>query len=110
VEPLQLEERAEKIVDDYDAAKFKRNEFGKEQLDSWGDDPTSFFEQNKNRYPIISKLYRRKATIPLSEAEVERFFSLAKFLVEAKRYRMTIRTLKVILMQNIWQKQENWEN
>jgi len=109
VEPLQLEERAEKIFDDYDAAKFKRSEFGKEQLDAWGDDPTSFFEQNKNRYPIISRLYRRKATIPLSEAEVERFFSLAKFLVEAKRYRMTARTLKVILMQNIWQKQENWE-
>ena len=46
----------------------------------------------------ISRLYRRKATIPLTEAEVETFFSLAKFLVDAKRYRMTAETLTVILI------------
>ena len=45
----------------------------------------------------------------MSEAEVERFFSLAKFLVNAKRYRMNAETLKVIMMQNLWQKQENQE-
>ena len=41
--------------------------------------------------------------------KAERFFLLAKFLVEEKRYRMNTRTLKVILMQNIWQKQENYK-
>ena len=33
VQPVRLEERAEKIFDDYEAAKFKISEFGKEQLD-----------------------------------------------------------------------------
>ena len=59
--------------------------------------------------PIISRLYRRKATIPLTEAEVERFFSLAKFLVEAKCYRISAETVKVILMQNLWQKQSDYD-
>ena len=40
---------------------------------------------------------------------MERFFSLAKFIVQAKRYRMTVQTLKVILMQNLWQKQQNYD-
>ena len=54
---------------------------------------------------MISRLYRRKAPIRSSEAEAERFFSNAKYVVESKSYSMAGQNLKVMVMQNLWEKQ-----
>ena len=54
---------------------------------------------------MISRLYRRKAPIRSSEAEVERFFSNAKYVVDSKSYSITGQNLKVMVMQNLWEKQ-----
>ena len=67
----------------------------------------AFLNKTKAKFHIFPDYKKRKATIPLTE--VEQFFSWAELFVDAKRQRMNAETLKTILMQNLWQKQENYE-
>ena len=103
--PESLDQKAEATFQKWDQAKFKRKLYGKVKLEEWGEDCTEFFQNNKRKWPVISRLYRRKAPIRSSEAAVERFFSGAKFVVESKSHNITGKNLKVIVMQNIWSKQ-----
>ena len=73
-------------------------------MEEWGEDPTEFFQDNKLKWPVISRLYRQKSPIRSSEAEVERFFSNANYVVDIKSYSITGQNLKVMVMQNLWEK------
>jgi hypothetical protein len=46
-----------KIINKYILC-FKVSKYGRDKLSECGEDATSFFEQHKNRLPIISRLYR----------------------------------------------------
>ena len=100
-----IEARAESVFQKWNEQKFKRREYGEEKLKQWGENPTEFFQNYKLTWPVISRLFRRKAPIRSSEAAVERFFSAAKFVVDSKSHKILGKNLKVIVMQNLWQKQ-----
>ena len=66
----------------------------------------SFFQNNKHDWPAISRLYRRKAPIRAAKVGVKRLFSCSKLVSNSKRYNMTGQSLKIIVMQNLWAKQQ----
>ena len=58
----------------------------------------------KNKWAVISRLYRRKAPILSFETEAESFFSDAKYVVDGKSYSITGHNLRVMVIQNLYQK------
>jgi hypothetical protein len=55
------------------------------------------FQINKSKWPVICHWYRRKTPILSSDAEVERFFSHTKYVVDGKSYTITLRLCPVML-------------
>ena len=72
----------------------------KTQLKDWIDDPTSFWAHNREKFPLLSHVWRRVGTIKGASASAERIFSLAGFLISGRRWNTDAETLNCIVLQH----------
>ena len=92
-------ERVEKVF----RSLFQQSKM-KTQLKDWIDDPTSFWAHNREKFPLLSHVWRRVGTIKGASASAERIFSLAGFLISGWRWNMDAETLNCIVLQHNWLK------
>ena len=57
---------------------------------------------NREKFPLLSHVWRRVGTIKGPSASAERIFSLAGFLISGRRWNMDAETLNCIVLQHNW--------
>ena len=67
--------------------------------------PSIFWATNRKEYKILSRVWRRIASIQGSSAGAERIFSLSVFLLMARRWNLDPETLMCITLLHNWYKQ-----
>ena len=102
------EEMEEVITDpvEKELKKYLELSFGKKkcrvELKEWLDDPTTFWAPNRKKFPLLSHVWRRIGAIKGASASAERIFSLAGFLISARRWNMDSESLNCIVLQHNW--------
>ena len=77
--------------------------FNKVQLKKLKYDATPFWQEaGKKLFPGLAMLYYRMATKHPSEAQVERFFSVAGFITSDRRARTGVPQTKAVTMRHVW--------
>ena len=66
--------------------------------------PTSFWCEYKNAYPFLSRVFRQIGSIKGSSASSERIFSLAGFILCARRHNLDWDSLRAIALNHNWLK------
>ena len=59
--------------------------------------PLSFWKDNEHRYPTLSKLAEHYLAVPASSASIERLFSVAGCIARARRSRLSVKTVEMLL-------------
>jgi hypothetical protein len=66
-------------------------------------DPLKWYQQNENRFPLLSKLARRFLCIPATSASSERVFSCAGNVVTSKRNRLNVENVEaLVVLHKTW--------
>ena len=101
--PADDEDPVKKEFEKYKDLVLSKEKYGKE-LKQWKKNPSLFWCANKREFPLLAHLWRRIGPIKGSSSAAERIFSLAGFILMARRWNMKPASVNAIVLQHNWNK------
>lgn len=79
---------------DYEA---ELNRYLREAITDWDEDPTVYWKENHNRFPLVAPVARRFLSAPASSVASEQLFSTAKIVFDSRRCRLSAHKAEMLV-------------